>query len=807
MRILMLLLCLQVSAVSMAQTLAGKSDIILKNPLLLLRFDGSTGALTAMTNVKTGDNYLKGSTGDKLFRLYLNSQRMPRLASGPADDPLGGILIGSKDCILRSHTLKTKDHLTTLTLQLRHQSSATDITMTVLLEDDKAYFDCGLEIKRNTSGNAYASFPYFSGITLGDEPSSNLAVNMWDRGYPGIKAWQQNSGGVYGRDVSMQWQCVYEPNLNEGLAFIAMDTAFSNKILTCFPGGGMQSLYFDTRAVNSRPVTWPMARIAVFEGNWRTGARLYKTWCDSNLHPRPVPEWYEKVAIRGSMWIPTKTAVQDSKKSGDPERFTSFDQLPRLYRGGYADVLEMAMWNEDVNLWPDTYGPWMSSGFLGFRSDLGGKDAFEAGVRRVHTSGRKVCMYVAGYGIRKTSPLFKNDDWKNWAIIDNEKGDINFSYRGEKEDEIYGIFNCVGYKPWQDNIIRICRMLAQAGVDEIRLDEIGFPFKPCFNKAHHHDSPYGSHQWTREYLRRIREAMDKINPALVISTEFFMDYFHTYTNGALVMDCSGPELDAMKVAMPDYLAMSYHAGAAEAMITGAIMGKPTAYRLDWAWGHVGAERPKNYPDGPGISLPYYDLYPAFSAAFIAADPTQRDPFSPTDIQWNGHLWKGDKYWVLTGGHDDLTPLPAGGVQVILPELPEVFRFAYAFNVVTLEMKPVNIQRTKKNISIRLDDPLSLVFFPAKDCPALPVISFPERGTPGTALKATVRLIAPWNTDALKKAEKTIGLKAPGFIVRRGEVKDGTVSFGITIAGGTEKNNYYIEAAGECLLIRKWFAIE
>ncbi len=59
---------------------------------------------------------------------------------------------------------------------------------------------------------------------------------------------------------------------------------------------------------------------------------------------------------------------------------------------------------------------------------------------------------------------------------------------------------------------------------------------------------------SRPVLRRIRETVDQINPELVISTEFFMDYFHTYTNGALVMDCSGAELDAMKIAMPGYLA-------------------------------------------------------------------------------------------------------------------------------------------------------------------------------------------------------------------------------------------------------------
>ena len=36
-----------------------------------------------------------------------------------------------------------------------------------------------------------------------------------------------------------------------------------------------------------------------------------------------------------------------------------------------------------------------------------------------------------------------------------------------------GFFCCHGYKPWQDNIVRVCRMLAETGIDEIRLDELG----------------------------------------------------------------------------------------------------------------------------------------------------------------------------------------------------------------------------------------------------------------------------------------------------------------------------------------------
>lgn len=790
-----------------------QKNIQLENRQLALAFDPATGALTKLINKKTGDNYIKNPAGGNLFRLYLNAGKMPDLSAGPHNGSDGGVLVDPSGCILEHFSLNKKKDVTELILQIRPKTFAVKVKVTITLSNAADYFDCSLAVTNGSDASCriYSALPYFSGISLGNTAATNLAVNMWDRGYPGIKAWEKNSGGVYGRDVSMQWQCVYEPALDEGLAFITMDTAFSNKILTCFPGGGMQSLYFDTKEIQpGLSFQWPTARVVVFNGNWRTAAKVYQGWANEYLKPRPVPRWYtNEVAIRGSSWIPTREAVEKNKSTQQPHSFTSFRNLLHLYQGGYSDCLEMAMWNEGVNLWPETYGPWMSSGFLDFRSDLGGKSAFEEGVKNVHRFGRKVAMYVAGYGIRTTSPLFKDGDWKKWAIVNNKEGEINFGYRGEKETEIFGIFNCLGYKPWQDNIIRVCTMLARAGVDEIRLDEIGFPFKPCFNQEHHHASPYDSQVWTREYLRRIREAVDQINPQMVISTEFFMDYFHTYTNGALVMDCSGKEIDAMKVALPQYMAMSYHAGAAEAAITGAIMGKPEAYRLNWAWTDKGTERPDDYPSGPGIRLPFYELYPTFAETLVKADITDQDPTAAQDPAWMGHLWKNKDYWLLIGGHDDISALSAGEIDVMLPELPEKFKYAFEFNVQTLEMKPIPITRSKKGISVKLHHPLSLVFFPAVSCPPLPVIEQLNRKlSAGSGMQVAVKLFAPWNPLSEKRNISSLVLKAPGFEVSKGKVKGNTVYFDIQSPVGIEPNNYFLQVQNNhCMPRRQWFQVE
>lgn len=788
-------------------------SIGIENSKIALVFDKKTGVLTQLTNKITMDNYLKNPKGGNIFRLFVNTTSMPVLSAGPHNDNYGGSMIDPSTCVVEDFSYARKAEAGVLTLRIRPEKLSLNVVVTIVLPDTADFFDCRLAIANHsdTSYGVYASFPYFSGISLGQEPQTNLAVNMWDRGYPGIKAWEKNSGGLYGREVSMQWQCVYDTAIKEGLAFITMDTAFKNKILTCFAGGGMQSLYFDKEVIEQGTTgEWPAARVVVFNGNWRTAARDYHAWATKYLHFRPLAGRYTKdVAIRSSVWLPTKETVQKQKQMKNPQQVTSFRQLMKLYEGGYADCLEIAQWNEGVNLWPETYGPWMSSGFLDFRSDMGGRQAFEEGVKNVHRFGRKVAMYLAGYGIRTSSPLFKNSDWKNWAIM-NAKGDIDFDYRDytRKDGAIYGINACPGYKPWQDHIIGVCTMLAKAGVDEIRLDEIGFPFKPCFNPAHHHRSPYNCNLWMREFLRRIREAVDKINPQMVISTENFMDYFHTYTDGALVMDCSGKEIDAMKIAMPSYLPMSYHASSAEAAITGAIMSKLESHRQNWAWDNVGTERPDDYPSGEGVRLPWYELYPTFADALTKGDITEWDPLATNDSKWMGHLWKDSHYWVLTGGHDDATPLAASEIEVKLPELPQQVTYAFEYNVETLEMKEIVICRSDKGIFIKLHYPVSAVFFPLPSCPPLPVINSSEiAGSFPSTIAINVTLFAPWNPESERKNISSIAIRAPGFKVKKKSVNGNEVLLDLDISASIKSNNYFFQVEGNCLPVKRWFLVK
>src|SRR5690606_10921283 len=146
-----------------------------------------------------------------------------------------------------------------------------EVTVKFRLEQDADYIDSELTVS-NSAGTSertvHAVFPYFSGLHIGEPDSDNFVVDMWDRGYPGTKAWERPNGGVYGKEVSMQWQCVYGNSPSaDGLSFIVMDTALMNKVLCTFPKGGMQAFYLDGIQLGPNAVyCLPSARIQVFSG-------------------------------------------------------------------------------------------------------------------------------------------------------------------------------------------------------------------------------------------------------------------------------------------------------------------------------------------------------------------------------------------------------------------------------------------------------------------------------------------------------------------------------------------------------------
>ncbi len=784
------------------------------NDLLEIGFNAETGALVRFHNRATDDEYLKEILSDgNPFRVYLDPIELPAPLkdpnwwSGKIEGAMGGQLIEANQCKVVVSDFTQQAGRTALTLTMAHTASALQFHIEVSLADGDCGADWSLTV-RNTGSQSHAlmtAFPHISGLQLGASRETNRSLMLASFGTPDVKAWT-DGGGFYGRETSMQWEAVYDPPRNEGLGFIVMDPDLRPKLIRRAAPSTMSVLYVPAqRLASGEEFKYPSTRIIVHKGNWRVVARRYHEWFEKTFAVRRHPAWLSDLDLFVGPWIPNADAVtkskaqlEDARRAGQPipALFTSFRDLPFMYLDDCYDAKEWAQYNEGVAVHPETYGAYMSDGTFEFRTDLGGAAAMREGVERAHRIGRRVIFYVAGYSVLKDSAIFAGSNIDDWKLMDTPGHMWDIGYPN-------GISVCPGYLPRQEQLAQTCkRILAESDADGIRLDELG-TFVPCHNPAHHHASPYDSLRWHRELLRKVRAAMDEVNPDTILGTEGPIDFFRESCDYALQMFQSGFDIDAMRVAVPDYVGFAYHPGAVESALNGWVGGKITARRIEWPWAHRGLSgRPEWYQEGPGPELRWHELRASFRDAIAKGDVTLEDPVAPDDSHWVGRLWRAKEYWLLVGGHLDATALN-GPTRVRLPELPESVTCAFEIDAATLEMGDAQLARTSNGVFVTVSKGLSAVLLPMPKCPPLLKLDpQPISLRPGEEKTLHVDVFCPWNPD-LKTVK--VFILAPGLEVTS---ECGTLPGSVTLKAfsTTQAGLYPVTVTGNCLPLKRWVRV-
>ena len=784
------------------------------NDLLEIGFNSVTGTLVRLHNRTTDDEYLKEALNDgNPFRVYLDPTELapplkdPNWWSGKIEGALGGQLIETNQCKVIASEITQKNGRTTLALTTTHKASGLQFRCEVSLADGDCGVDWSLTV-RNAGTEPHelmTAFPHISGLQLGASRETNRSLMLASFGTPDVKAWT-DGGGFYGRETTMQWEAVYDPALNEGLGFIVMDPDLRPKLIRRAAPSTMSVLYVpQQRLAPGEKFKYPTTRILVHKGNWRVVARRYHEWFKTTFSLRQHPAWLRDLDLFVGPWIPSADAVvknkaqlEDARKAGSPipQLFTSYRDMPLLYLDDGYDAKEWAQYNEGVAVHPETYGAYMADGTFEFRTDLGGAKAMREGVERVHRIGRRVIFYVAGYSVLKDSALFANANIDDWKLLDIPGHMWDIGYPN-------GISVCPGYLPRQEQLAQTCkRILAESGADGIRLDELG-TFVPCHNPAHHHANPYDSLRWHRELLRKVRAAMDEVNPDAILGTEGPIDFFREFTNYALQMFQPGRDIDAMRIAVPEYTGFAYHPGAVESALNGWVGGKTTARRTEWPWAHRGLSgRPDWYQEGPGPELRWHELRPSFHDAIVEGEVTLEDPIAPEDSHWVGRLWRASAYWFLAGGHLDATALN-GPVRVRLPELPESITTAFEIDADTLAIADAKLVRTSDGVFVTLTKGLSAVLFPMPKCPPLLKLeSQPISLRPGEEKALRVDVFCPWDA-----AQNTLNasVSVPGFEGLNHSVKlPGTIT--VKAPSTAQTGKYPLLVKGNCLPLKRWVSV-
>lgn len=780
-----------------------QDSVGLSNGLVELRFSASTGALVSLKNLATGDEYLKGAGGDgNPFRGYVDTKSMPpdsnlgwAASARDVEGSMGGQLADPRDCKLIHFSCKRVRQGGELCLELQHDQTGLLFELKVTLTDHDVAVDTKLSVKN--SGKAaptlMTAFPYFTGLSLGADPKTNLGIRMFGQGLSDEPAWI-NSGGSYGYQVSMQWQSVYESSLDEGLAFIVMDPEVRTKILRRFAGGGMSALYFPAKTLRpGEKIEYPPVQLLIHQGDWKFAAHRYREWFAKTFKPRVSPEWWSEVDIMNSLWIPRPEAVETSKKGGHGIR--SFRELPGpYYLRNQVDLFEWAMYWDGMRQHPESFGAFGPDGSYHPRQDLGGADAMRDAIGEIHRVGRRAMLYVAGRGLHRTSDLFAG-----------LKDGVHVNAQGKESRHGDDMFMCPGYVPWQDQLARSCRrLLKETGADGIRLDELGMPFSPCFSGAHPHENPFDGLRWNRELLRKVRKAIDEVNPQAILTTEYFCDYFNESTNGALLMVYPGHGLEPMRIAIPTYRGSGYHPGAIETGMNGWIGGSVEAKRRSFPWaGQPGfPAKPENFGDDRGKILRWHELRPTFLAALWHGEVYDSVPFAPEDGEWIGRLWKATNYSLLLGGHLDGTPL-SGPTRIRLPGLPANLSHAFEFDTETLALKRTELTRVGGQTDVEVTAAFSAVLFPSPSCPPLVQI---EGELPtlkqGTTTEILCRAFTPWSS----KRNQLIEIKIPGLNVEPTSFRL-PAHVRVTVPPDAQPGNYYLKVSGDCLPLKRWLKVE
>ena len=581
-----------------------------------------------------------------------------------------------------------------------------------------------------------------------------------------------------------------------------MDPDLQPKLIRRAAPSTMSVLYIpQQRLMPNEEFKYPTTRIMIHKGNWRVVARRYQEWFKTAFSLRQHPAWLRELDLFVGPWIPTaeavaknKAQVEESRKAGKPapELFTSYRDLPLLYLNDCYDAKEWAQYNEGVAVHPETYGAYMADGTFEFRTDLGGAAAMREGVERAHKIGRRVIFYVAGYSVLKDSALFANSTIDDWKLLDTPGHMWDIGYPN-------GISVCPGYLPRQEQLAKTCkRILAESGADGIRLDELG-TFVPCHNPAHHHVNPYDSLRWHRELLRKVRAAMDEVNPNAILGTEGPIDFFREYSDYALQMFQPGNDIDAMRIAVPDYTGFAYHPGAVESALNGWVGGKTTARRTEWPWAHRGLSgRPDWYQEGPGPVLRWHELRTSFRDAIVEGNVTLEDPVAPEDSHWVGRLWQAKEYSLLVGGHLDASALN-GPVRVRLPELSESVSTAFEIDADTLEIGETQLVRSSDGVFVTVKKGFSAVLLPMPICPPLLKLDpQPISVRLGEEKTLHVDVFCPWNT-AQNKAN--VSVSVPGLENDRSVALPGTIT--LKASSTAQSGNYPLSIKGNSLPLKRW----
>lgn len=470
--------------------------------------------------------------------------------------------------------------------------SGLQATFSARLDGDELRLGLRLAVIGAESVRFWLSFPHLAGLELSDDPADDHYLFPWGGGvianapctlrtsYGENSCWWQmidlfspsRGGGIYLR-IDDAGGLYKNPSLRKGeivLGSYSIDETGGGLLepemqwrgaLEPDPGIGLTFDYLRRDRGPGESFAPPDACLGTHSGDWRAAMTRYREWARRTWPPRPYPSRFT------SCWHITAPGWGQTPLFKDGAYRTDY----LTPRHDVAEMMswwswsELGPWNTPMDRLEEELGkslyerykaywvrdpatgklmyPLNRGDYDGYNPQWGGLPALRAHIERVRAAGIVPMFYTDPILACATTKLgsqygptygIMNPLWKDaYNCPKTPPG-----YVGS-----YGSYNmCLDtewYSQWvADTMARVC---AETGIDGIRLDEYGHRGYVCTSDKHQHlFAEPGHNAWLQALARNVRqvhEAMDRVRPGLILTTEFpGTDHMAAALEGAIIYD-------------------------------------------------------------------------------------------------------------------------------------------------------------------------------------------------------------------------------------------------------------------------------
>jgi hypothetical protein len=360
----------------------------------------------------------------------------------------------------------------------------------------------------------------------------------------------------------------------------------------------------------------------------------------------------------------------------------------------------------------------------------------------------------------------------------------------------YGFYHmCPGSTEWQQHLANmVARLLRETAADAIRLDSLGFYYWPCYNPAHHHDSPFAYNEWMKTLLAKVRSAAIAVKPDVLLLTEGSTDWFGQWFHGALTSRCPR-DLSPMRLAVGPFRTYVYASGALWGSLSGfpgGGCGGSDMHTMDWNW--LCARFP-------------------VQEALVWGDVADADP-PASDPQIVTRRFEGKGYWAIVAARPaSQDPIWRRGTEIssehanytlTVPGLAAQVEDAVLCDVETLTWTPLATEHVGEDLRLKLRTNWGLVLLRRPGGPAL--VTFDPLPTLRKGA-STVLHLTTFSKSASPTAAVRAAITAPGLVIEPSEINvPGDVT--LTVPSSALPGNYAVSVSTKDVLgVRRFLVVE